>query len=99
MSNYRKGRKREEEIVNLAKKHGWEAKRNPLSKNGDIILEDEYSGMRFICEAKTGQQVPVKIYKWLKDHDCLIVKRIEKGKRKNYPYLIVLKFEKFLEVI
>jgi len=71
-----KGRRLEQEIVNLLKDKGIDAKRISMVETGRVIKGDIIIGDTWKCEVKGGSQVPNFLYKARKDgEDILFAKR------------------------
>lgn len=87
-----KGRRGEQEIVNLLKKHGVPAKRISMMETGGIDKGDIKVAEIWTAEVKIGNQVPKFIYEARKTEDTqfLFCKR-DRGK-----WLVVLDLEFFL---
>ena len=77
-----KGRRLEQEIVNLLKDKGIDAKRISMVETGreikgDILIEDTWK-----CEVKGGNQVPSFLYKANKDGEEILFARKDRQKWK-----------------
>lgn len=77
-----KGRRLEQEIVNLLKGNGIDAKRISMVETGreikgDIIIENTWK-----CEVKGGNQVPSFLYKAMKDGESILFAKKDRQKWK-----------------
>ena len=87
-----KGRRLEQEIVNLLKDKGIDAKRISMVETGwalkgDIIIENTWK-----CEVKGGNQVPSFLYKAMEDGENILFARKDRQKWK-----VCMDLELFME--
>lgn len=66
--SYEKGRRGENEIVNICKSHGIPCKRTPMSKKPDVWLNGRP------VEVKVRKKLPVWLKEWAEDHDYMLMR-------------------------
>jgi hypothetical protein len=87
-----KGRRLEQEIVNLLKEKNIDAKRISMVETGHLIKGDILLENKWKCEVKGGSQVPKFLYSARKDgEDILFVRRDRKH------WLVCMDMEWFAE--
>lgn len=94
MSKYQrtKGRRGEQEIVNILKEGGIPAKRISMLETGAIDKGDILVAEVWKAEVKVGNQVPKYFYEAMKEgEDMLFCKRDRK------EWLVVMPVDKFIE--
>jgi hypothetical protein len=89
-----KGRRLEQEIVNLLKEKKIDAKRISMVETGRIIKGDILVNNEWHCEVKGGSQVPKFLYKATKDGEKVLFSR-----RDRKHWIVSMDFEWFAKVL
>lgn len=89
-----KGRRLEQEIVNLLKDKKIDAKRISMVETGHLIKGDILINNTIKCEVKGGSQVPKFLYKARKDGEEILFSR-----RDRKHWIVSMDLEKFAELL
>lgn len=88
-----KGRRLEQEIVNLLKDEDIDAKRISMVETGRIVKGDILVCDQWKCEVKGGSQVPKFLYNSRKDGEEILFSR-----RDRKHWIVSMDLEKFVEL-
>ena len=86
-----KGRRLEQELVNLFKEYGIDAKRISMMESGRVDKGDIQVSLDWKCEVKGGSQIPQFLYKARKSDESLLFM-----KRDREKWLVCMDVEWFI---